>query len=70
MISSFRRYIQDYKIEIILYKGGNVEADVAEKLGIPCVNIEIYGVSKARSHVPEDEIREYKEQLMEMYERM
>ena len=70
MIENFRRYIQDRKIEIILHKGGNVEIDVAEKLGIPYVNIEIYGVSKARSHIPEEEIREYKEQLREMYERM
>ena len=70
MIEILKKYVKDRKIEIILYKGGTVEIDVAEKLGLPCLNIEAYGVSKARSHVPEEEICEYKEQLLEMCKRM
>ena len=68
MIAGFKRFDEDYKIEIILYKGGLIESEVAEKLGLPSLNLELFGVSKATSQDPEAEIREFKKQLIEIYE--
>ena len=68
MITGFRRFVEDYGIDVICHKGGLIEAEIAEKLGLPSINIELFGVSKAASHDPESEIRGYKKELIEIYE--
>ena len=47
-----RRMIADYGIEILVFKGGNVEHDFVLELGIRYKNLEDFGVKKVDSHEP------------------
>ena len=38
-----------YKDGLIAYKGGHIEKDVLEKMGLPCVDLEVFGCPKADS---------------------
>ena len=64
-----RRMITDYGIEILIFKGGNVERDFAIELGIRSKNLEDFGVKKVYSHEPLEEIRDHLRQLKEIASR-
>ena len=59
-----RKFITENDIELILYKGGNVEKSVCDELQIPSMNIEEFGVVKASCHDPRLEVHCYYEQLL------
>ena len=52
-------------IELIIYKGGSIEADLANALDIPASNIENI-VQKANSHDPRAEVNHYFSKIVEM----
>ena len=58
------KFITENDIEIILYKGGNVEKTVCEELQIPSMNIEEFSVTKAACHDPRLEVHHYYDQLL------
>ena len=61
------RFIDENDIDIILYKGGEIERDLCSDLGIPSYNIErIRGLEKAYSHDPRIEVNCYFSQLVEL----
>ena len=64
-----RRIIADYDIEILIYKGGNVERDFAIELGILSKCLEDFGVKKVNSHEPLEEIQDHLRQLKEIASR-
>ena len=51
-----RDFIQQNRINLLLYKGGNIEKSLAEDLNIPSFNIENVGAPKVGSHEPEVEV--------------
>jgi hypothetical protein len=57
-------FITENGVEIILYKGGNIEKSVCDELQIPSMNIEEFGVVKASCHDPRLEVHSYYEQLL------
>ena len=63
------RMITDYGIEILLFKGGNVERDFAIELGIRSYNLEDFGIKKVESHDPLEEIQDHLRQLEEIASR-
>ena len=66
-VEKIGRFIDDNKIDFILYKGGHIEHDVCMELGISSYNIEcIKGLEKAYSHDPRVEVKCYYAQLVEL----
>ena len=57
-------FVTDNEIEIIMYKGGDVEKFICEELEIPSLNIEQFGVTKAACHDPRLEVHYYYDQLL------
>ena len=60
------RFLEKHNIEIVFYKGGTIEKDVCWEIGIPCENLEHYGISKypEKIHEPLDEIRYFYHQMV------
>ena len=52
-------FLERNDIQIILYKGGTIERTVCQKIGKPCMNLELLGCPKAYSHNPKEEVRCY-----------
>ncbi len=46
-------------ITMVFYKGGHIERDLCNKIGIASRNIEEFGAPKATSHDPLEELREH-----------
>ena len=61
-----RKFIIDNDVEIIFYKGGTIERQMCHALDITSLNIEAFGVKKAQSHVPREEVDCYFNQLNKM----
>ena len=60
-----KKFINEKKVEFILYKGGDVERNMFEFIGIPSYNIEtLAGITKAGCHDPETEVRFHYNQLL------
>ena len=62
LISTF---MQD--ANIILYKGGVVEKEFGEEMGLTTFNLEKFGVKKADNHNPLHEVVNFYNQLQRMY---
>ena len=61
------RFVDENDIDIILYKGGEIEKDLCSDLGIQSYNIErINGLEKVYSHDPRTEVNCYFSQLVEL----
>ena len=56
----------DNDIELVFYKGGEIEKNLCEELDIESFNIEKFNLEKAYSHDPYVEINCYYSQLIEM----
>ena len=66
-MEKIRRFIMDNNIDLVLYKGGNVEKELCEELSIPSFNIEFFkGLIKSKSHDPRTEVNCYYEQLVQL----
>ena len=57
----------DNDIELVFYKGGEIEKKLCEELDIQSFNIENFNVEKVYSHNPYVEVNYYYNQLVEMY---
>ena len=63
-------FIVDCGIELILYKGGQIERDLCKALHISSLNIEcIKGLEKSVSHNPRTEVNCYFSQIQEFINR-
>ena len=51
-----REFIIDNGVEIVFYKGGTIERDICLALDIASLNIESFGIEKAQSHMPREEV--------------
>ena len=61
------RFIDKNNIDFILYKGGEIESDLCDDIGIPSYNIEcIKDLEKAYSHDPQTEVNCYYRQLVDL----
>ena len=61
------RFIDENNVEIVLYKGGEIESDLCSDIGIPSYNIEgIKGLEKVHSHDPRTEVNCYYIQLVHL----
>ena len=61
------RFIDENDIDIILYKGGEIEKELCSDLGMPSYNIEcIKELEKVHSHDPRTEVNCYFTQLVEL----
>ena len=62
-----QKIVADYSCDFILYKGGTVEKDLCERIGVQSYNIEcLEGLRKATTHNPRDEVYFYMKQLNDM----
>ena len=52
-------FIMKNEVKMILYKGGTVESSMCEKISQPCMNIELLGCPKIKSHNPEEEVQSH-----------
>ena len=66
-LEEIERFVTQNNIEIVLYKGGNIEKELCSDLGVPAYNIEcIRELEKACSHDPRTEVNCYFSQLVEL----
>ena len=63
-----RNFAVTNEIEIFAYKGGNLERQICEEIGIDCFNLERVGAPKAYNHVPREEVRFHYEWLTSLIE--
>ena len=66
-----REFLLPKKIDILLYKGGNLERDLCDELGIESRNLEDYRVLKyvtpeGEFHDPVEEVKFFRESLIEL----
>ena len=64
-ITLLKYFIEDMKIDLLLYKGGHLEQDLAAKLGIKAFNLEDIGCPKVRSHDPKVEVYQHFQWLLQ-----
>lgn len=66
VIKVLKDFIEKNKIQFVLYKGGDIERNLCEEIGIPSYNIEaLPGIEKAPNHDPEAEVRFHFKQILE-----
>ena len=66
-LAKVKMFIVDNDIDIILYKGGEIEKELCDVLNIPSYNIECFRkLEKAYSHDPRIEVNCYYGQLVEL----
>ena len=53
-------YLHEHAIDKIFFKGGVLEKDFCDRMGIEAINLEIFGVGKAHSHDPLKEVIFYR----------
>ncbi len=58
-INTVRDILEWNNIRRVLYKGGDIERKLCERLAVSSQNIEEFGARKASSHDPLDELREH-----------
>ena len=60
--------LKNRQIDLILFKGGQLERDLAEKLQMECKNLEDFGVPKftAGIHNPEAEVHFFREEFLKI----
>ena len=63
MLQNVRSFLKIKNINLILHKGGDIERDLAEKLGYDHVNLELIGVPAAPNHNPLQEVYFYQDCL-------
>ena len=52
------------RLDIILFKGGNIEKKLCNNMSLPALNIETLGVPKATSHDPRLEVQQHYNYLL------
>ena len=65
-VKKLNNFIVDNDIELVFYKGGEIEKKLCEELDIQSFNIENFNVEKAYAHDPYVEVNYYYSQLIEM----
>ena len=65
-VKELNNFIVDNDIELVFYKGGEIEKKLCKELDIQSFNIENFNVEKAYSHDPYVEVNYYYSQLIEM----
>ena len=64
-VEKLSNFIKDNGIDVVLYKGGNVEKDICDKLDMESFNIELFdGMIKTNSNEPCEEVTSYYNQLI------
>ena len=58
------RFVKTVNASLVLYKGGHLEKNVCDQLGIACLNIELLGAQKVNSHSPKEEVNEHYKYLL------
>ena len=56
----------DRNVNLMLYKGGEHEKELAEKIGMDSINIEDVGVQRVNSHDPKEEVNLYFNSLLHL----
>ena len=65
--SVIKKIVTDIGCDFILYKGGTIEREICERIGVVSYNIEcLDGLQKALTHDPIEEVRFYMKQLNDM----
>ena len=63
-LGAIREFVEDQNVEVVLYKGGTIEKDVCEAMGVESLNIEVLDeLRKVHSHDPATEVNLYCDQL-------
>ena len=66
-LSVIQKIVTDFSCDFILYKGGTIERDICERIGVQSYNIEcLGGLQKALTHNPREEVQFYMKQLNDM----
>ena len=65
--NAIMKMIRENEIQIILYKGGVIEKDMAYLIGVECVNLEDFGIAKAPDHNPLNEVAFYHRELKKLF---
>ena len=60
-------FIRINNINLVLYKGGILEKNICQNIGIKSFNLEEVGVPKASSHQPKEEVFEHFNYIRENY---
>ena len=66
VLKELNNFIVDNGIELIFYKGGDIEKNLCQELDIQSYNIENFNIKKAYSHDPYEEVNYYYSQLIKM----
>ena len=66
VLKELNNFIVDNDIELVFYKGGDIEKNLCKELDIQSYNIENFDIEKVYSHDPYVEVNYYYRQLIEM----
>ena len=66
VLKELNNFIVDNDIELVFYKGGDIEKNLCQELDIQSYNIENFNIKKAYSHDPYEEVNYYYSQLIKM----
>ena len=66
VVKELNNFIVDNDIELVFYKGGEIEKNLCKELDIQSFNIENFNLEKVYSHDPYVEVNYYYRQLIEM----
>lgn len=62
-----KEFVERNELKVLLYKGGIIEKRLCTEIDVPSYNIEKLSVKKASSHQPCVEVKDYLNQLKNMY---
>ena len=54
--TELERFIKQNSVDVIFYKGGEMEKHLCDYIGVPSYNIERFGAPKVNSHHPKEEV--------------
>ena len=54
-----KKFVEEYNIDVVYYKGGHLEKDMCHTIKIPCFNIENVSAPKVPSHDPRVEVKSH-----------
>ena len=60
------KFLHDSKVTVVVYKGGSIEREFCADMDIPAYNLEHLGVGKAVTHIPEQEVRFFFNELIRL----
>ena len=67
VLEKINTFIVYNNIDVIFYKGGDIEKQLCQKLCIPCYNLEcLPDLEKVESHDPQTEVNGYYKQLVNL----